>query len=247
VSVATTSQPIGEGGTLDFGRAFQYFFEDPDWVKKLLTGSLFQLLSILLVGIPFVVGYCLRIVGRVARGEPRPLPEWDDLGALFSEGLRGFGLYLVLLVGALLIPGAMGCVLAVMGGALSSASRDGSGGGEAMIGLGIMLVYGLALVVSLVVGLYVPAAFARMVIYDRFSAGFEFGENIAFIRRNLVNYLLVIVIQLLTHFIAQFACYLLCLPFFPASFWATCTSAWALGETVRRDPTLAPGGTLATY
>lgn len=245
--MATTTQPIGEGGTLDFARAFQYFFEDPDWVKKLLLGALFQILGLVLVGIPFLIGYFLRIVRNVARGEPRPLPEWDDLGAIFSEGLRGFGLYLVLFVGAMLVPGSLGCVLAMMGGAISSASRDASAAGGAMMAIGFMLFYVLLIIVSLAVGLYMPAAFARMVIYDRFGAGLEFGENLAFIRRNAVNYLLVIVIHLVTSFIAQFAILLLCIGIFPAAFWASCTSAWALGETVRRDPALAPAAPLATY
>jgi hypothetical protein len=150
----------------------------------------------------------------------------------------------------MLVPGALGCVLALMGGALSSASRHGGGGnaaGGAMIAIGFMLFYVLLIVLSLAVALYMPAAFARMVIYDRFGAGLEFAENIAFIRRNAVNYLLVIVIHLLTSFIAQFAILLLCIGIFPAAFWGTCTSAWALGETVRRDPALAPAAPLATY
>jgi hypothetical protein len=244
--VAMTSQPIGESGTLDFGRAFQFFFEDPDWVKKILVGGLFQLLAGLLVGVPFVIGYALRVVQRASRGEPRPLPEWDDLGGIFTEGLRGFGLYLVLFVGAMLVPGALGCMLALMGGALSSASRDGSAAGGAIFGMGIVLVYLLAFVVGLVVGLYLPAAFARMVVYDRFSAGFEFAENVAFIRRNLVNYLLVIAIYVVTSIISQFAILLLCIGIFPAAFWASCATAWALGETVRRDPTMVPAA-LPTY
>src|SRR5262245_229692 len=127
-----SSQPVsGGGGTLDFGRAFQFVFEDPDWVKKILLGGLFQLLAIVVIGIPFFIGYFLRVIRRTAQGEARPLPDWDDLGGLFSEGLRGLGLYLVLMGGALLIPGALGCVLGLMGGALSSASREGSEAGSA--------------------------------------------------------------------------------------------------------------------
>jgi hypothetical protein len=244
--VATTSQPMGEGGTLDFGRAFQFFFEDPDWVKKLLIGGLFQLLAMILVGVPFVFGYALRVMKRTAQGDPRPLPEWDDLGGIFSEGLRGFGLYLVLFVGAMLIPGALGCVLALMGGALSSASRDSDAGG-ALIGMGIMMVYMLALVIGLIVAVYLPAAMARMVMYDRFSAGFEVAENIAFIKRNAVNYLLMIALYVVTSVIGQFAILLFCIGIFPAAFWGTCVTAWALGETVRRDPAMAPAALPAAY
>jgi hypothetical protein len=244
--VATTSQPSGEGGTLDFGRAFQFVFEDPNWVQKILIGGLFYLLSMLLVGLPFVIGYTLRVVRNAAHGLARPLPEWEDLGGIFAEGMRGVGLYLVLLIGALLLPGALGCVLALMGGALSSTS-GGENAGAAMAAVGIMFFYALIILVSLAIGLYMPAAFARMVVYDRFGAGFEFAENLAFIRRNIINYLLVIVIHLVTSFVAQFAILLFCVGIFPAAFWGVCCSAWALGETVRRDPALAPAAPLATY
>jgi uncharacterized protein DUF4013 len=242
-----SSQPVGGGGTLDFGRAFQFVFEDPDWVKKILVGGLFHFLGMVLIGIPFLVGYLLRVVQRSARGEARPLPDWDDLGGFFSEGLRGVGLYLVLMVGAMLIPGALGCVLALMGGALSSASRDGSAAGGALIGIGFVLFYALLVLVMLVISLYLPAAMARMAIHDRFGAGLEFGENLAFIRRNLINYLLVIAIHLVTSFAAQFGLLLLCIGIFPAAFWSSCCSAWALGETVRRDPQSGSGAPLATY
>jgi uncharacterized protein DUF4013 len=243
-----SSQPVGGGGTLDFGRAFQFVFEDPDWVKKILIGGLFQLLASVLIGIPFVIGYFLRVVRRTAAGEPRPLPDWDDLGGFFSEGLRGMGLYIVLVGGALLIPGALGCMLGVMGGALSSASREGSDAGSALVGMGIVLFYCLFLLVALVMSIYLPAAMARMTIHDRFGAGLEFGENLNFIRRNLINYLLTLAIYLATSFIAQFGIILFCIGVFPASFWSLCASGWALGETVRRDPQSGPAAPLApTY
>ena len=72
----------------------------------------------------------------------------------------------------------------------------------------------------------------------RFSAGFEVRENIELIKRAPGNYFIAIAIYLVTTFIAQFAIYLCCLPYFPAAFWALCVAVWALGEVVRRDPVL---------
>ena len=66
--------------TIDLGRAFTFVTEDPEWVTKVLVGGLFALLSAILVGIPFVLGYWGRTLGNVAAGRPRPLPAWDDLG-----------------------------------------------------------------------------------------------------------------------------------------------------------------------
>ena len=75
--------------TIDLGRAFRFVPEDPDWIKKILIGGVFMLLSARAGG--------RRLRGRLRRaprsrrsaaGEPRPLPEWDDLGGIFGDGLR---------------------------------------------------------------------------------------------------------------------------------------------------------------
>jgi hypothetical protein len=91
--MATALPPPSSPRTgLDFGRCFSFVSEDPDWAKKILIGGLFALASFFLVGAFFVAGYFARLVKRVAAGEPLPLPEWDDLGGIFNDGLRLVGL-----------------------------------------------------------------------------------------------------------------------------------------------------------
>ena len=90
----STAAPASSG-SVDFGRAFTSVTEDPDWIKKVLIGGAFVLLSSILVGIPFVLGYVGRTLRNVVAGAARPLPEWDDLGGIFSEGLRLAAVYLV--------------------------------------------------------------------------------------------------------------------------------------------------------
>jgi Protein of unknown function (DUF4013) len=227
---------------LDFGQAFKFVFEDPDWIVKVLLGGLFVLLSSLLIGIPFTAGYGVRVIKRTARGEARPLPAWDDLGGLFGEGLKPIGLYLLHLLAIGIVPAGIGCVLALLGGGLSAAAHSGRAedavGG--VIALGIFLLYGVVLVLSLALAVYFPAALTRMVLLDRFGAGFEVRENLGYIRRNLGNYLIALLLYLVASFVAQFGFILLCIGVFPAAFWASLVGAWALGETARRDGTL-PG------
>jgi len=102
-------------GTVDFGRAFTSVTEDPDWIKKILIGGAFMLLSSVLVGVPFVLGYFSQTLRNVVAGAARPLPEWDDLGGIFSEGLRLTAVYLVYVL-------AVGVVRA-WGGAAAPRSR----------------------------------------------------------------------------------------------------------------------------
>lgn len=234
--MATTTAAPGSGGTLDFGRAFSFVTEDPDWIKKVLLGALFYFGASLLIGAPFVAGYALRVIARTARGEARPLPEWDDFGGLFVEGLKAIGLYLACALVFLLPVGVLGCAFALMAGGLSKAAP--SGAGEGLAAIGILGLYGVGLVLMLALAIYLPAAFIRLALLGRFGVGFEVGENVALIRRNLGNYALAVLVYLAASIAAVFG-YCLCLVgVFATSFWAICSGAWALGEVARRDAAL---------
>ena len=62
---------------------------------------------------------------------------------------------------------------------------------------------------------------------------FQFGENVAFIKRNLGPYLMAILAYFIANFASQFGVILCCVGFFPAAFWSYMVLAAALGETVR--------------
>jgi hypothetical protein len=239
----TTTPPPSPSRELDLGQGFRFFFEDPDWVKKILIGGVFMLLSGLIVGAIFVAGYGVHVLRRVVRGERRPLPEWEQLGVFFGDGLRAFGLYLLHLVAVCILPAALGCLIGLMGGGLASLSQSSRGASDAAGGLVALLIMGLYVMtffLLLVLMIYFPAAFTRFAVLDRFSAGFEVAENIAFIRRNLGRYALALVLYLLASFVAQVGIIACCVGLFPASFWAFCVGAWAMGEVARRDPLLLP-------
>jgi hypothetical protein len=83
---------------------------------------------------------------------------------------------------------------------------------------------------------YLPAAMVRAALRDSFSEGFAWREIVGFIRANLGNYALSIVIYLVASFLSQFGMILCCVGLFPAAFWAYEVLAYALGETVRLNP-----------
>src|SRR5437867_13015204 len=91
-----SSPSTAGGGTVDFGRAFQFFFQDPDWVKKALIGGGLYLagtLTLIVLGAglllyAIVSGYAMRVIQRAYAGDPRPLPEWEDYGGLLRDGLK---------------------------------------------------------------------------------------------------------------------------------------------------------------
>ena len=222
---------------LDLGRAFRFVIEDPDWIKKILIGGVFTLLAAVLVGAPFVMGYLVRLTRNVARGEPRPLPEWDDLGGLFMDGLRALAVYLGHFVAALILPLTAGGLLLVV---ITASSHGGSAGDVigTMAAFAMALVYALAGVLMLALMVYVPAALLRFALYDRVSAGFEPREVVGIIRRNLGQYLLAVVLYLVANFASQVGIILCCVGVFPLGFWSGCILAWGMGEVARRDPVL---------
>ena len=112
--------PVGSAPTgYDFLRPFVFLFDDPRWLPKVLIGGAFFLLATLFVGIPFLLGYVAKLIRNVIAGDPRPLPEWDDLGELFSEGL------LLLCVGLVyMVPVAILSILIAIPAALKWEVRD---------------------------------------------------------------------------------------------------------------------------
>lgn len=229
-----TPPTAGATTYIDFGRAFQFYFEDPDWVKKTLWGCLFYILAMFLVGAPFLTGYGAEVTRRAARGEPRPLPEWENFGQFFLEGLLVIGLSMLHFLAAAILPGSIGCLFAVIGAAASN--NDAASG---VVTLGLMVAVMLFLAVLLAVMLYFPAAYLRMVVTGRFAAGLEVRENIELIKRGPGNYLIAIAIYVVTNVIAYVLGIATCLiGSIPAGFWSLCVAGWALGEVARRDPVL---------
>jgi hypothetical protein len=224
---------------LDFGKALRFFFEDPRWVNKMVLGSLFTLLSIFFVGSFFVAGYVVRITRRTAAGEEHPLPEWDDLGGIFTDGARAIVVYL----GHILPLALLITLLALAAGGAAASSHDAPDTLRMMAVLVMLAGYVLFTLVGIALLLYLPAAILRFILQDRVAAAFDYRQNVLFIKRNLGNYGLALVTFLAASFLAQFGIILFCIGIFPASFWSSAVFGYVMGEVARRDTAsaVAPG------
>ncbi|HUF18955.1 MAG TPA: DUF4013 domain-containing protein [Thermoanaerobaculia bacterium] len=209
--------------SLDFGKAFTFPFQDPDWLSKTLIGGLFSLLGLLLVGHFFVVGYLARLARNVAAGMERPLPAWDDLGEYFVEGFKlvmvglAYSLPLILLVFMVAIPA----------GILESQGADTA---SEMLG-GVLLC--LAFPILLVLMVIVPAAITRAAVLGRAGAAFELGTIFTYIKANAVNYVLAILVYIVANFASQFGLLLCCIGIFFTNFLSLVMTTWAFAETHR--------------
>jgi len=142
--MTSPSPPSPAPPTVDFGRSFRFVVDDPDWVKKVLIGAAFTLASSFIIGAFFVAGYWVRLVKNVAAGQPRPLPEWDDLGGIFGDGLKIVGVYVVHVLAIMIVLGGLGCIggLVVFGvGGLGRSSEQLSHALGALGGLGFAGLY----------------------------------------------------------------------------------------------------------
>jgi hypothetical protein len=208
-------------------------------VKKVLIGGVFALLSVMIVGAFFIAGYWVRFLRRVAAGDPRPLPEWDDLGAISSDGLKLVGAYFVYVLGILVMVLALGCIVVLVGfgiGGLPHSSHEARSALAALGGLALVVVYGLFALLGLALAIFLPAVFVRVALKDRFQEAFAFRETVRFIQANLGNYALSLVFYLVANFASQFGFLLCCVGVFPAVFWSYLVLGYALGETVRLNP-----------
>jgi len=217
------------GTAFDFARPFTFTFEDPRWVPKILMGGLFMLASVLLIGVFFVYGYIARLARNVIAGVAQPLPEWDDLGEYFSEGIRLF------CVGFIYTMPIMAFVFAIMVPSIVAQASNNDAAqsvGGAIVACGWCLIFPMGLALAI----WLPAALLFTAVERRFGAGFEFAQIAAFIRGNVGNYLLAFVVWLVVRMIVPFGLILLCVGIVFTSFWSLLVATYAFAESWRLAP-----------
>lgn len=141
--------------------AIDYPRSNDDAVRTVLIGGLLALTSVLIVPAVLLVGYLMRVVRSVARGDERA-PAFEDWDRLLRDGVRGS----IVALAYGLLPAVGGLVIA--GGAVALANDAGA------LGAFGVLVGGLLWFVALLFAAYVtPAALANVAERGRIAAGFD--------------------------------------------------------------------------
>jgi hypothetical protein len=220
-------------------RCLTFIKDDPDWLRKLLTGSLVALLATLFIGMPLLFGYSVRLVRRAAAGLEPPLPEWDDWGGMFMDGLKVFVVVLAHYVigGLLLLPLIL--TLVFLPGSMDKPS------GLFVTVFFLMMAVAFPLLIALAV--YIHAAIVRMAVLGDLAEAFRPTEIFGFLRRNLGNTALAWVVGILANFISQFGILLCCIGILPATFWYVTVLFYSFGEVARLDPELGAVAAASTF
>lgn len=205
----------------DLGKAFTFVFQDPRWLEKVLIGGLFWIATILLFGWFFILGYMARIVRNVAAGVDDRLPEWDDLGEMFTEGLKLFLVAFVWYLPIFLVMVPL-MVWAIVFDEFGSPRMS-----ELFAGCMVLTIVPLGLLITFVL----PAALVRTAVYRTVGAGLAIGPVFAFVRDNFVNFLLAFIVYLAANFIGQMGIVIFCIGVFFTSFWGMAVASHAYGQT----------------
>jgi len=211
---------------MDIGKAFTYAFDDENWLMKILMGGLFSLLSVILIGIPFVLGYLVETIKNVMDGVPSPLPEWDNLGEKFTKGL-----VLALILFIYQIPNLLlQCVR--FGAMMALAEADPEAAENAT--LIIQSCQGcFSLVWGLLVAAISPAVFIKYTLTEEFMAGFRFGELFDLITADLGNYVIAVLLTWLAGIVSLVGLCGLCIGVFFTGFWSRLVQAHLYGQLYR--------------
>ncbi len=206
---------------MDYAKAFTFVFDDEDWVKKVLIGGIVALIPIVNL---IVVGYGLRVLRNVAEGAEKALPEWDDFGDYFVQGLMSLLGGLIWAIPVILLSMLMGLISWVTG-----YEGDPYSVGAAiwlcMSGLSCLSgLYGLFLAA------FIPAATTKYAVSRDFAAFFRVGEIFKYITSNLGPYIIALLLGTVAGFIASFGLILCLVGVVFTGFWASLVSSYLLGQ-----------------
>lgn len=187
---------------MEFGRAFTYITQDPDWLKK--VGIAAGLMLIPVLGWIVVGGWGLEITRRVIHDDPNPLPDWSDFGNFAMLGLKGFVVGLVFSLPGGLVNACQGITSALTNN--PEILRElGSDASAILISAGgiLALCCGcLGILLSLAATFITPAALGNMMACDaQLGAAFRFGEIFEIVRSAIGPYLMVLLGTLVVGFI----------------------------------------------
>ena len=176
-------------------------YPSSNWKKVIILGVFF-ILSIVIVGIFFVLGYFLRILKSTIAGVDE-LPEFDDWGDMFVDGLKVLVVYILYLLipGIVIVAGVFTSIASLA--ATNTSIYTAPASFFALIGVTGIIGYILALIFAL----FAYIAVANMAYYDEIEAAFRFSEILDKIKmigwgKYIIWYIVMWVIALIVGLIA---------------------------------------------
>lgn len=187
---------------MDIGKAFTFITEDERWIVKLLIAIAILFITPFLLGIPYLlfIGYQIAVTRNVMNDEEQPLPEWEDWGKLFMDGL-----YIMIARIIYTLPfWLLFCVSLAVGLLPALAGNNDTMvtilAGTSMVAIMIVSCLVLLLIVALI--FIAPAISIQYVRSgDEFGACFQFGQVIELTKKNIGDIFIVVVVLFAGNFV----------------------------------------------
>lgn len=216
---------------MDYGKSFTFVFEDEKWISKFAVGVLITLVPVVNFA---TYGYMIQLLKNVRDGEERPLPEWDDFGKYFIDGIKFLAGML-----AYFVP----VILATFLFTLVAIAADAGGAGEEIVSLAAILVTCLSFFLMLLPFVFYPALYIQYAKADQIGDMFRLNDMWELIKTDTGSYVIVLImIGFVLGIIASFGILLCVIGIFLTAWWAQLVSAHMIGQLARpkeKGPTLA--------
>lgn len=230
---------------MDVAKAFTYITEDQNWLVKVGIATAVMLAStfLLFIPLPFLIGYQLGVTRRVMTGAENPLPEWDDLGKLFMDGLSVLVARLVYTLPFILLV-CIGIGVSLLP-ALGGNNEDVTNALAGVTAVTWIIISCFTIILSLALLFVTPAINIQYVRTNSLGACFRFGEVLGIVRRHLADILIVMLVLFLANIALQavagmlaatFCGIILALPLaWVGSAWFSLTSGHLYGQIAAKE------------
>jgi hypothetical protein len=200
-------------------------FKDEDWIKKILIGGVVGFIPIVNFA---AIGYMVQIIRNVREAQALPLPEWDEFGKYFMDGLWVFLIFLVWSIPIILVA----CLQGVGTAVIAEANQDAANA------YGIVSACFTCVIVlwALVLAAVSPAIMIRFAEVGEFMTGFQFSEIYRVISDNLGNYVIVILLMWLAGLIASLGVILCVVGVIFTQFWSYLVAGNLMGQLAADQP-----------
>ncbi|MDW8325726.1 MAG: DUF4013 domain-containing protein [Anaerolineales bacterium] len=181
---------------MEYGQAFSYIRQDPDWLKKWGLAGLISIVPVL--GPIMVAGYGVEVTRRVIREEERPLPPWSDLAGFAIQGLIAVVIGLAYTLPLILLIACAGLLPLGLNLAGAEANREVASALETLSSAVALCCSCLATAYGLFAALTLTAALGRYAATDRIGAAFQINEVVRLVRVKPGMFFVVALLSMLT-------------------------------------------------
>jgi len=173
---------------------FTFPFKGQHWQDRFAVAALFAFILVIpLVPLIFLLGYCGRVTRGVVAGNAPVMPEWNEWGQLFTDGLRILGVFLIYLLPGFVVMGIGFGSLIVSQVSLAAHMNPedySAFTSEFLQSMGGMWISYVGVFLAMATGVFVVPATAHMLAKNSFAAAFRFAEWWKVFRASLAGFLI---------------------------------------------------------